>query len=93
MNIIPANFNANVLNDILQSPTGSVTSAQLPSLAYSHGGLVLGVKMGAGARFLVNAQNAQAVIAQREAAGDYVREVFIPADTYRELRKILLGIV
>jgi hypothetical protein len=87
-----SNFNPNVLNDILSNPSGSVTLAQLPSLAKSHPGLVLGVKMGEGARFTIDAGRAEMVIAGRLATGDYVREVFIPADNYRELKKIL-GIV
>lgn len=85
-------FNPNALNEVLSNPAGSVTLAQLPSLAKSHPGLVLGVKMGEGARFTVDAGRAEMVISNRVYAGDYVREVFIPADTFQELKKIM-GIV
>jgi hypothetical protein len=85
-------FNPNVLNDILRNPCGSVTIEQLPSLARSHPGLVLGVKMGMSNRFTIDAGRAEMVISGRVAGGDYVREVFIPSETYGQLKKIL-GIV
>ena len=80
---------SNVLTEILSNPSGSVSLAQLPHLAKAHPSLVLGVKMGISARFTIDAARAEMIIGNRVAGGDYVREVFIPADNFHSLRKNL----
>jgi len=81
--------NPNVLNDILKCESGSVSFEQLHSLALYFPTLRVGVKMGVSPRFAVDADRVGMLVANRIATGDYVREMFIPADTYSTLRKAL----
>jgi hypothetical protein len=85
-------INPNALFEVVSCPSGSISFEQLRSLAVSVPSLVVGVKMGQSNRFIIDAARAEMVIAGRVGGGDYVREMFIPADTHDALRK-LLGVV
>lgn len=81
-------LNPNVLTDILRCPSGSVSFADLHSLATLYPDLPIGVKMGMSPRFMVNAARVEMLVANRVNSGDYVREMFIPADSFDALRKV-----
>ncbi len=80
-----------VLSEILNEH-GMVYESQMARIVASYPDMTLCAKMGASMRFTAPASQIQAQIAQRIAAcpeHEYVRELFITAQSYDALRALL----